>query len=87
MILSSTSVTFMTCFVSHALLAHKAPQHIDVQKRAEVADVAVVVDRGAAAIHAQRGRAHRGQCFDLSAQSVEEFYRCHVRSILPQPSA
>ena len=48
---------------------------IDVQEGAEVADVAVVVDGGAAAVHAQRGGVGGVEGFDFSGEGVEEFER------------
>ena len=61
MILSSTSVMFMTWSNGDALLADEAAQDVDVEEGAEVADVAVVVDGGAAAVHAQCGCADGGE--------------------------
>ena len=70
----------------HALLADDAAEHVDVEEGAEVADVAVVVDGGAAAVHAQGGAADWGERLDLSGERVEElgaevFHRCHVRYV------
>ena len=64
-----------------ALLAEDAAEHVDVEEGAEVADVAVVVDGGAAAVHAQRGCADWGEGLDLAAEGVEEFDRSHVLSV------
>ncbi len=64
-----------------SLLADEAAEDVDVEEGAEVADVAVVVDGGAAAVHAQRGRADGGEGFNLSAEGVEEFDGCHVSSV------
>src|ERR1700746_2176288 len=50
-----------------ALLAKDAAEDVDVEEGAEVADVAVVVDGGAAAVHAQCGCADWGEGFDLAA--------------------
>ena len=61
-----------------ALLAEEAAEDVDVEEGAEVADVAVVVDGGAAAVHAERGRADGGEGLDFSAEGVEEFDGCHV---------
>jgi len=44
-----------------------AAEDVDVEEGAEVADVAVVVDGGAAAVHAQCGCADWGEGFDLAA--------------------
>ena len=63
----------------YALLANDAAEHVDVEEGAEVADVAVVVDGGAATVHAKGGRADGGKGFDLAAKGVEEFDRCHLR--------
>jgi hypothetical protein len=52
-----------------------------MEEGAEVADVAIVVDGGAAAVHAQRRSADGGERLNLSAQGVEEFNRCHVLSV------
>ena len=64
-----------------ALLADDAAKHVDVEEGAEVADVAVVVDRRAAAVHAQGRCANGGEGFDLAAKGVEEFDRCHLLSV------
>src|ERR1700733_4132748 len=64
-----------------SLLADKAAQYIDMEKGAKVADVAVVIDRRAAAVHAQRGWTHRGQGFNRSTEGVVEFDGCHVLSV------
>ena len=56
-----------------ALQLDGAAQHVDVEEGAEVADVAVVVDGGAAAVEAQ-GVAVRGEeWLGLSGEGVEEF--------------
>ena len=64
-----------------ALLTEDAAEDIDVEEGAEVADVAVVVDGGAAAVHAQCGCADWGEGLDLAAESVEKFDRSHVLSV------
>ena len=46
-----------------SLLADEAAEDVDVEEGAEVADVAVVVDGGAAAVHAERGCCRRGRAF------------------------
>jgi hypothetical protein len=50
----------------------KAPQNVDLQKRPEVADVAVVVDRRPAGIHAQRLAVGRLKRIQLSRKSIEK---------------
>ena len=56
-----------------AVEAGGAAQHVDVQEGAEVTDVAVVVDGGAAAIEAQ-GVAVRGEeRFVFSGEGIKEF--------------
>ncbi len=50
-----------------ALLTEDATEDVDVEERAKVADVAVVVDSGAAAVHAQCGCADGGEGLDLAA--------------------
>jgi hypothetical protein len=62
-------------------LAHETAENVDVEKRAEVADVAVVVNGGAAAVHAQRRCANGREGLDLSAKGVEEFDGSHVLSV------
>jgi hypothetical protein len=64
-----------------SLLADEAAKDVDLEEGTEVADVAVVVDSGAAAVHAQCGCADRGEGFNLSAKGVEEFDGCHVSSV------
>ena len=56
----------------HSLQLEKAPQNVDMNKRAEVADVAVVVHRGPAGVHAERLSGLRLQLLDLSAERVIE---------------
>jgi hypothetical protein len=64
----------------NTLLQDDAAKHIDMEEGAEVADVAVVVDGGAAAIHSQRLLIAGREGFDFAAQGVEEFDSCHVLS-------
>ena len=64
-------------FDGHALLAQEPPQHVHMQKRPEVPNVPVVVDRWPAGIHPQRRPAHRLQPLHLSAQCIEQFQRRH----------
>jgi len=54
------------------LLLPKAAEHIQLQKRAEVADVPVVVDRRATHIDTQRLAIGRREIFDSISESVEE---------------
>ena len=61
-----------------SLLKDEAAEDVDVEECAEVADVAVVVDGGAAAVHSQRGGAYGRERFNFSAEGVEEFDSCHV---------
>ncbi len=50
-----------------ALLVEEAAEDVDVEKGAEVADVAVVVDGGAAAVHAEGGGADGREGLDGAA--------------------
>jgi hypothetical protein len=50
----------------------KTAQHVDLQKRAEVADVAVVVNRGPAGVHPQCFAIGRREGLDLSGKSIEK---------------
>jgi len=61
--------------VAHAdaVQLNYAPQHVYMQKRAEVADVAEVINGGAAAIEAQGFAIAGVERFDFSGQGVEEF--------------
>ena len=53
MVLSSTSVKFMTWRISVAFLVLQgAPQHVEADERPEIADVAAGVDRQPARVHA-----------------------------------
>ena len=61
-----------------ALLEEEAAEDVDVEEGAEVADVAVVVDGGAAAVHAECGLAYGGEGLGFSAEGVEEFEVGHV---------
>ena len=61
-----------------ALLEEEAAEDVDMEEGAEVADVAVVVDGGAAAVHAEYGLADGGEGLGFSAEGVEEFEVCHV---------
>ena len=52
-----------------------------MEKGTEVADVAVIIDGGAAAVHAQCGCADGGKWFYFAAKSIEEFDGCHVLTV------
>ena len=56
-------------------LAEEAVEQIDGDKCAEVADVAVVVDGGAAGVHADAVGVDRMEVFDLAGESVVETKR------------
>ncbi len=56
-----------------AVLLEDAAKEIDVEEGAEVADVAVVVDGGAAGVHAEGLVVRRREGFDAAAEGVEEF--------------
>ena len=72
MILSSTSVMFMTWRTGDSGELEEAAQHVDLEESAEVADVAVVVDGGPAGVHAQRLAVGGGERVELSREGVEE---------------
>ena len=55
-----------------AALLQKAPQRVDDDEGAEVADVSVVVDRGTAGVHADQVVFQWMELFDLAGQSVEK---------------
>ncbi len=59
-------------------LEEDAAEDVDVEEGAEVADVAVVVDGGAAAVHAQSWIAYGSEGLDFSGEGVEEFEGGHV---------
>ena len=58
-----------------AALLEEAPQGVDDDEGAEVADVAVVVDRGPAGIHADQVIFQGMKLFDLAGQSIEKLKR------------
>ena len=60
----------------------KAPQHVHLEKRAEVADVAVVIDRGATSVHAQRLAVGGRERVHLSRKSIEK-PQSHQSNFLP----
>ncbi len=71
-----------------ALLMEETAEDVDMEKGAEVADVAVVVDRGAAAVHAEGGGADGREGLDGAAEGVEQIECRHVAwGALPQPRA
>ena len=57
-----------------AELAQGAAEEIDVEEGAEVADVAEVVDGGAAGVHAEGPAVGGGEGFDAAGEGVEEFH-------------
>ena len=66
MILSSTSVMFMTWRIGIPDQLQKAAQDVYLKKCAEVADMPVVVNRGPAGIHAQLFAIHGDELINLS---------------------
>ena len=50
----------------------EAAENVDLQKCTEVADVAVVVDRGPAGVHAQRLAVGSGERIQLSREGIEK---------------
>ncbi len=72
MILSSTSVMFITWRKASPAQPQKPPQNVDLEKSAEVPDVAVVVDRRPAGIHAQRLAVGRLQRIKLSREGIKQ---------------
>ena len=72
MILSSTSVMFITWRTGTPVSSRKRRRTSICKKCAEVADVAVVVDRRPAGIHAQRLAIGRHQRIQLSREGIEE---------------
>ena len=70
MILSSTSVRFITCSTLHPRNASDAPQQILEQERAEIAQVRRVVDRRAAGVHAHAATVGGRERLDLAGQRV-----------------
>ncbi len=77
MILSSTSVMFITWRTRESALQQKAPQNIDGDKSAEIADVTIVIDGGSAGIHANFIALQGMEFFYLAGQRVVEAQR-HV---------
>ena len=68
------------------MLPEGATEDVDVEEGAEVADVAEVVDGGAAGVHTQFAAIGGSEGFDLPAEGVEELqFQMHapVRMLLP----
>src|SRR5208337_4216366 len=61
-------------YVAHlgASQQQEAAQHIDLEKGAEVTDVAVIVDRGPAGVHAQGLAVFSDERVELSGESIEK---------------
>src|ERR1035441_8680983 len=59
----------------HATEPEKPPQHIDLQKGAEIADVAVVVNRRTAGVHAQGLPVQRNKRVYMSGECIKEMKR------------
>jgi len=57
---------------AHPLQVQEPPQHIHLQKGAEVPDMPVVVDRRPTGIHAQFDPIHGSQFVQLSAEGIKE---------------
>ena len=68
-----------------ALLVEEAAEDVYVEECAEVADMAVVVDGGAAAVHAERRGVNGRKRLDGSAEGVEKIESCHVAFWVPLP--
>ena len=74
MILSSTSVMFMTWRTGTPEL-QGATENVDLKESAEVADMAIVVDGWAAGVDAQFFPIRRDEFIHLSRKGVEEAHR------------
>jgi hypothetical protein len=74
-ILSSTSVMFMTWRTVYPLWRKKAAQKVDGDKGAEVADVSVVVNGGAAGVHADFVVAKGMEFFDPRRHGIKKTKR------------
>ena len=81
MILSSTSVMFITWRTWRPRQQQKAAKHVNLQESTEVSDVAVVVDRGAARIHPHGFAVFRKNSVELSGQGVVQA-ESHWRRVL-----
>ena len=64
--------------VAVAPLEH-AEQHVEHDGRSGIADVRVIVDRGAAHIHGRPTRVGRGKCLLAPGQRIIELHRCVFR--------
>jgi len=62
-----------------ALLSDEAAEDVDVKEGTEVADVAVVVDSGAAGVDAQGLAVGGREGFDRAAEGVEELEAARLR--------
>ena len=69
MILSSTSVMFMTWWNVVATLTQESAQQVDSNEGAEIADVSVIVDSRSARVHADFGVAERVKFLDSATTS------------------
>ena len=87
MILSSTSVMFMTWSSWKPLARSQRAQQVDESEGAEIADVGEVVDRGPAGVHADGVVARRRELFHLLGQRVVEAQRHKYRGIFIVPPA
>ena len=56
----------------HSRELEEAAENVYLQESAEVADVAVVVDRGPAGVHAQRFAVHGDELVELSREGIEK---------------
>ena len=79
---SSTSVKFITwCTREAADVVQRAAQHVEADERPEVADVAAVVDRETARVHAHGVVAGRRERLFLPRQRVVQAHRGGHRSV------
>ena len=75
---SSTSVKFITCCISIAeQMLQRPPQHVDADKRPEIADVPARVHGQAAGVHPHGVVARRLERFLGAGQRVVQTHRCH----------
>ena len=72
MILSSTSVMFMTCVTRRPRYSQPPPQQVAPEERAQVADVRMAVDGRPARVHPHLARHERDERLFLARQGVEE---------------
>ena len=87
MILSSTSVRFMTCTHVPAAQPQRAPQQVVEQERAEVAEVRRVVDRGSAGVHAHGVAVGGRERLDRARQRVVQTELGHTSVAHPRAEA